>query len=440
MTTAGTGGAPVAGASGGPAQPMGPCPGGAAPSDEACDGKDNDCDGKTDEGLTRACGPAAQGACKPGTETCTSGAWGACEGAVEAKTEVCDPESLDEDCDGSHNEGCSCVEGTMQSCGKNTGLCMAGVQMCESGNWSTTCNGAVDPKLPETCDPAMVDENCDGQKNEGCDCSNGQSEDCESTALGPCKPGKRTCNNGKWSVCAGTVKPSAELCDSVDNNCDGQVDNSVTNCKANERCESGACKCTPQCTGKTCGPDGCGGTCAPNSCNSAQTCANGQCVNNCGNRVIDSGEMCDDGVNSETGACPHCSTAFCGDSYIQAGVEECEQNASGWGSQFCSPSCTRTIYKKCDAAQTGACASEGQNTNCAAWVSSDASTYVCAPYCDTMTACPRPGGFEAFCSFAFCALLCRDGICPNNMRCARNVPLMDGLMGATVMRDVCLGS
>ena len=38
--------------------------------------------------------------------------------------------------------------------------------------------------------------------------------------------------------------------------------------------------CTPNCVGKVCGDDGCGGSCG--ACNSAQTCAQGQCVTGLG--------------------------------------------------------------------------------------------------------------------------------------------------------------
>jgi hypothetical protein len=511
---AGAGGAagetPTAGASGGSAQPMGPCPDGATPVDEGCDGKDNDCDGKVDESLTRACGPEAKGECKPGAQTCSAGTWGECTGAVEAKDEVCDENSRDENCNGTHNEGCTCIDGAMQACGKNTGLCKAGSQTCERGKWSTTCKGAIDPMMPEVCDQAMVDENCDGRKNEGCECSNGQSEDCMSGALGPCKPGKRTCSNGRWGVCMSSVKASPELCDGTDNNCDGMTDNNVTNCRSNEACvdgtckcvpqcagktcgddgcggkcapnacpagtscqsgtckcvpqcagktcgddgcggrcepdscpadtscQSGTCKCVPQCAGKTCGDDGCGGKCAPNACPAGQSCsAAGKCASTCGNNVVDPGEDCDDGANAESGACPHCQAAFCGDGYIRAGVEECEQNA-GWGSTNCSPDCKRNVYKKCDASVSDVCASEGSNANCAAWVGgTDASTYVCGPYCESTADCPTPGGYDAYCAYAYCALLCKDGACPTGMRCSRNVPL--GLNPDTVSKDVCIG-
>ena len=431
---------PMAGASGGPAQPMGPCPDGAMPTDEACDDKDNNCDGKVDEGLTRSCGPEAKGECKPGTETCAAGTWSTCTGATEPKAEVCDEQSLDENCDGTHNEGCTCIDGSTQPCGKNTGLCRAGAQTCEGGKWSTTCKGAVDPMLAEVCDQPMVDENCDGRMNEGCDCVTGVSEDCMSAALGPCKPGKRTCNSGKWGVCTSTVKASAELCDGVDNNCDGTPDNSVTNCMANESCVSGICKCTPQCSGgKTCGPDGCGGRCQPDACPAGQACsAAGKCASTCGNSVEDPGEGCDDGVNAESGDCPHCQGAFCGDGFIRAGIEECEQNAPGWNSDTCSPDCKRNVYKKCDASISDVCSGEGINSNCAAWVGgTDVSTYVCGPYCETSATCPKPGGYDAHCAYAYCALLCKDGMCPTGMRCARNVPL--GINPEVVNKDVCIG-
>lgn len=438
----GSGGAPpTAGASGGNAQPSGPCPNGADPVDETCDAKDNDCDGKIDEGLTRSCGPMAKGECKPGTQTCSGGAWGSCEGAVEARDEVCDADKLDENCDGARNEGCACVEGDTQPCGKDTGLCKAGTQKCEGGSWSTTCAGAVDPKMAEVCDADQVDENCDGRKNEGCDCVTGETQDCTTASSGPCRAGRRSCNSGKWGVCTSTTKPSTEVCDNVDNDCDGTVDDNATGCSANQRCVNGQCQCQPQCTGKVCGADGCGGRCSPDKCASGTSCsAAGQCASTCGNRVTDPGEQCDDGTNAEDGPCPHCQNAFCGDGFIQAGVDECEQNAPGWSPQWCTPACKRSIYEACDAAVNISCPSDGPNSQCATWQGTDAANQVCGPYCETTAACPKPGGYDAFCSFAFCALLCNNGQCPTHMRCARNLSLPDG-MSLDVKRtvDVCIG-
>jgi cysteine-rich repeat protein len=52
---------------------------------------------------------------------------------------------------------------------------------------------------------------------------------------------------------------------------------------------------------------------------------------NCGDGVVDPNEECDDGNIDETDDCPfNCLTAFCGDGYIQAGIEECDDGNSDW--------------------------------------------------------------------------------------------------------------
>jgi hypothetical protein len=75
----------------------GGCVGGVGPSPEVCDGRDNDCNGAVDENLVQSCGSDV-GECKQGTQVCTGGAWGACEGGVLPTPEVCD--GRDNDCDG----------------------------------------------------------------------------------------------------------------------------------------------------------------------------------------------------------------------------------------------------------------------------------------------------------------------------------------------------
>lgn len=42
--------------------------------------------------------------------------------------------------------------------------------------------------------------------------------------VGACKPGTRTCNDGYFTPCVGQVKPTAEVCDGQDNDCDGKTD------------------------------------------------------------------------------------------------------------------------------------------------------------------------------------------------------------------------
>ena len=101
---------PFRGACGGPVTrwtgqgPYGTLPGTACactPSGETCDGRDQDCDGRVDEGVTRACSTA----CGSGTETCGGGSWGSCSARAPAG-EICN--GSDDDCDARTDEGDLC--------------------------------------------------------------------------------------------------------------------------------------------------------------------------------------------------------------------------------------------------------------------------------------------------------------------------------------------
>lgn len=70
----------------------------------------------------------------------------------------------------------------------------------------------------ELCDG--VDNTCDGRIDESFPT---QGEACTTERLGLCAAGRRACQQGSV-VCEGTTTPSAERCNRLDDDCDGQVD------------------------------------------------------------------------------------------------------------------------------------------------------------------------------------------------------------------------
>ncbi len=186
------------------------CEGGTGPTDEVCDNRDNDCDGGTDEAVpTRgACG-SGTGSCRQGVSTCVAGRF-TCVGGRGPTDEVCD--AMDNDCDASTDEG---NPGGGSACGTSAGICSRGRTRCVAG--ALACEGGTGP-MAELCD--SLDNDCDGLIDEG---NPGGGGACGDTDVGECEFGAQACMDGML-ICVGETGPTDEICDGLDNDCDGSTD------------------------------------------------------------------------------------------------------------------------------------------------------------------------------------------------------------------------
>ena len=206
----------------------GACVGQITPVVEICDNKDNNCNGSVDESVSQACytGPAGTqnvGRCAAGSQSCAAGAFGACTGQTLPGAESCN--NIDDNCNGSVDEGVtqSCYGGPGGTLG--VGVCASGTQTCSAGAFSGACVGQVTPGT-ETCN--NLDDNCDGAKDEGVTqaCYTGPAG---TSGVGACRGGAQSCSNGTFSgACTGQVTPGVESCNNIDDNCNGSVDEGVT--------------------------------------------------------------------------------------------------------------------------------------------------------------------------------------------------------------------
>ncbi len=170
---------------------------------ETCNGRDDDCDGLVDEDwpeLGSACG---YGVCEGGIYECAPDGQGVVCSTIDGSESKKKPEecnNLDDDCDFSIDEGCACTTGENRSCGLGIGACSEGYQLCLRGTWSSCTEMTVPTK--EVCNG--LDDNC-----------NGIVDDL----------GGRDSESSTGCACYGGSSPVSEICNGIDDDCDGIVDN-----------------------------------------------------------------------------------------------------------------------------------------------------------------------------------------------------------------------
>ncbi|MCB9638703.1 MAG: hypothetical protein H6727_07330 [Myxococcales bacterium] len=235
----------------------GQCKGEVVPSNEVCNGKDDDCDGQVDDAVSdvgKECNvPGKSGPCQKGITECVSGKL-QCKQTVQPKVEDCN--GVDDDCDGKidnnplgedytltrscYSGAAGCVLNTQTNSYDCKGICRGGAQRCSKDlkSWEAGCLNEIKPTPDangvDSCNGK--DDDCDGKFDES---DNRVGNACNTPLSGACRAGKQVCDQGQL-VCKSTQnKP--ETCNNLDDDCDGKVDNGAT-CSGGLQCVNGTCQ------------------------------------------------------------------------------------------------------------------------------------------------------------------------------------------------------
>ena len=209
---------------------------------ESCNGRDDDCDGETDEGFTRYCDVPHD---HPERDLCVDPGETVCNGA-------------DDNCDGRTDEGFECCPGATRSCATPCGA--AGTQGCVEGNvWGSCCAPA---EVCQTVGSTACDDNCDGRTDEGCGTVVPPNDTCDRatpiTASGRVHGDTTTATNTATPSCASGAGRDVWYTFTLDRRRIVYID-TVDSGSWNTVIEvrSGACPGTP--VAEACNDDACGG-------------------------------------------------------------------------------------------------------------------------------------------------------------------------------------
>ncbi len=339
------------------------------PTQEVCDGQDNDCDGTADNSLDPETCCFDNTDCDDG-DACTTDT---CSFNIATTTSQCLHEPSNPD------DGNTC---TTDSCDPATGdpinspiddCCMTDNDCADDGNACTTeeCvlgQSGTNGVATGTCSTTTIDPNDNNVCTiDSCDTTTGtvsnipvDTDDGDACTIDSCDPSTGTshtpietsdddpCTTDSCDPTSGTVSHTPIDVDdgnscTTDSCSNGEAVNTpIDNCCVSDSdCDDGnVCNGTETCVSAAAGSTCQDGTaldcndsndCTTDSCNTASGCeyttvssAAGNACGTCGDGIVNTGEECDDGNSDDTDGCTTaCEEIVCGDGVVE-GTEECD--------------------------------------------------------------------------------------------------------------------